>query len=171
MLTDLKKNLVPIHGEKGLPEHYPVPQDTDSLLFYIQRNLNLNTVVYKLNITPCGMINPHYPMEVFWIMYSKNGEKSKLNYIQNKLAYGYESTMINNTTFKFHMVSYEKIQFYISKVEGKYQVITKINSNDAIINNIYVCADDVGLFPQVRYIEFYGTELKSGFPAYQKFKI
>lgn len=171
MLTDLNKTLVPSQGEKGLPEYYPVPSDTDSLLFYIQRNLNLNTVCYKLNITPTGNIHPEFPMEVFWIRYSKNGERTKLNYIQSKLAYGYESTMITPDTYKFQMVSYEKIQFFITKIENEFKVVTKLNDCDTIINNIYVCADDVGLFPQVRYIEFYGTELKTGFPSYQKIKI
>ena len=171
MITDLKKNAIPIIGEQGLPEHYPTPAYSKDLLFYIQRNLNLNTVAYEINFLPNGRINQEYPMHVYWIKYSEHGQTQELNYIQNKLAYGYTSRSINDETFEFRMVSQQDIVFYLAKVKQQYKVITKINNQDCALNNIFVFADDVGLFPDVRYIEFYGSELRSGFPSYQKLSI
>ena len=44
-------------GEYGLPEHYPTPPRSDNLLFYIQRNHNMNTVVYEINKHMDGRVN------------------------------------------------------------------------------------------------------------------
>ena len=171
MITDLKKNALPIVGERGLPEYYPTPEYSDNLLFYIQRNLNLNTVAYEVNYLSDGSINRDYPLHVYWIKYSEHGQIQELNYIQNKLAYGYRSKIINHETFEFRMVSQKNLVFYLAKINGQFRVVTKINKKDSILNNIFVFADDVGLFPDVRYIEFYGSEIRSGFPSYQKLSI
>ena len=168
MITDLHKNFLPFVGEQGLPEYYPVPQTSDSLLFYIQRNLNLNTVIYQLNLLPDGLINEEFPMHVSWIKYSEQGQVTELKFIQNKLAYGYHSEKICMDTYQFQMVSRKEHLFFITKIDNQYKVVTKINGSNAILSNIYVYADDVGLFPEVRYIEFYGNEITTNFPLYQK---
>ena len=168
MITDLDKNKYPIYGERGLPTNYPIPKVSDNLLFYIQRNLNFNTVVYEINKNTSGQINQDYPMDVYWIKYSEHGQVQQLNFIQNNLAFGYKSKLINSETYSFKMVSADMFQFYITNIDGQHSVITKINDQDAILSNIYVFADEVGLFPDVRYIEFYGNYLNNQFPAYQK---
>lgn len=161
-----------VEGCKGLPEHYPCPPDSDNLLFYIQRNQNMNTVVYELNRLHDGTINQEYPMHVFWLRYSENGEVQELNYIQNKLAYGYESTLINNESFEFELVSYRKLKFYIGKdTHEKYKAFTKINSEMAQIINIYVYVEDFGLFPDVKYIELYGQTISNSSYVYEKLYI
>ncbi len=157
-----------LHGEIGLPETYPVPR-IDGLLFYIQRNLNQNTVVYVINQTKDGFLNEEYPMDVYWVNYTEGGVAKSLNQIQNKLAFGYKSKKINNESCRFHMVSYEQQEFYIGKnEEGEYHVHTKLNGRMSMISNIYVYAEDFGVFPQVKYIEFYGLDLKSKLPTYSK---
>ena len=163
---------ITIHGQMGLPENYPVPPDSDNLLFYIQRNQNLNTVVYELNRLHDGRINPTYPMHVFWVRYSDNGEIQELNYIQNKLAYGYESRMINYNAFEFELVSYRNLKFFIGEdLGGKFNAYTKINGQMSQISNIYVYVEDLGLFPDVKYIELYGECLDNSSFVYEKIYI
>ncbi len=157
-----------LYGEHGLPETYPVPQ-IDGLLFYIQRNLNQNTVVYVINQSKDGFLNEERPMDVYWVNYNEGGEAKSLNQIQNKLAFGYNSEKINNTSCRFHMVSYEQQQFYIGKNSNdNYKVHTKLNGRMSLISNIYVYAEDFGVFPQVKYIEFYGQDLITKLPTYSK---
>ncbi len=159
-------------GESGLPENYPVPSRADDLLFYIQRNHNLNTVIYSLNKNLDGLVNTDYPMSVNWVRYSDTGEKKKLNFIQNKLAFGYRSTMINDSAFEFKFVSYDQKSFYISKDEcDNFRVLTRINKRMSYLTNVYAYAEDFGLFPSVKYIEFYGVDLESRLPSYQKMYI
>lgn len=39
-----------VSGHSGRPLDYPVLSDYPELLFYIQRNQNINTVIYELNM-------------------------------------------------------------------------------------------------------------------------
>jgi len=172
MHINLDKSQFSVFGEEGLPEHYPVPKEIDGLLFYIQRNLNNNTVVYALNKNHDNLINEDYPMDVFWLKYTSKGEIQALNYIQSKLVFGYRANKIDNKTFEFHMVSYDKLRFFIVEDEkGHHKTITKINGKDAYLSNIYVYADEFGLFPDVKYIELFGNEVDGSFPCYQKIMI
>jgi len=171
MLTEFDRSQFAIHGEVGLPEYYPTPKNIDKLLFYIQRNLNMNTVVYTLNDNRDGFVDDSYPMQVFWIKYTDGGIKQQLNTIQ-KRAFGYSSKKINNDTFEFRMESYLKMRFFIAHMEDEsYSVITKINGQDARLHNIYVFANEFGIFPKVEYIELFGYNLSNDFPSYQKILI
>ena len=156
-------------GQNGLPSNYPSPEKTDDLLFYIQRNQNKNTVVYNLNRNCDGCINQEFPMEASWIKYSDGGIKENLNYFQNKLAYGYQSKVINSNTFEFHFLSYEKLRFFIAKQDdGNYKALLSINEEMSILNNVYVYAEEFGVFPQVKFFELFGTSLSSRAPVYQR---
>ncbi len=172
LFESINSGKISISGECGLPEHYPYPQDSENLLFYIQRNQNLNTVVYEVNRLPDGRINSEFPMYVYWVRFSDNGEIQELNYIQNKLAYGYESEMITDDSFEFELVSYRELKFFVGKdEEGKFSAHTKINKKMCKVCNIYVYVEDFGLFPDVKYIELYGQEMNNGLFVYEKIYI
>ncbi len=160
MYTDLTKSQFVIKGESGLPDDYPVPKDVDNLLFFIQRNLNKNTLVYTLNKNPDGLINQDYPINVNWINYSSDGSQGVLNNIQKK-AFGYKSRKINNTTYECCMTSYKKLKFFVSQEEnGHSATYCNINGSISELKNIYVYADEFGIFPQVKYIELFGCNNK-----------
>ena len=167
MIVESKKSN--LFGEQGLPEGYPIPEGFSDMLFYIQRNQNMNTVVYELNRIHDGSVNEAYPMHVFWIRYTENGKLTELNFIQNKLAYGYESIAINHEAFEFNFVSYKKKKFYIGKDnEENYKCYTKINDTLSQLTHVYVFAEELGVFPSVKYIEFYGIDKDSGKKVYEK---
>ena len=173
MLSNFNKSKYKFNypGKEGIPESYPIPK-IEGLLFYIQRNLNQNTVVYVANKNPDGYLNEEYPMKVYWINYNEGGKVKKLNLIQNKLAFGYNCTKINNETFTFNMVSYNKLDFFIAKNRnGNHRVFTKPGNKLIDLHNIFVYAEEFGIFPQVKFIEFFGEETNSNFPAYHKLLI
>jgi hypothetical protein len=157
-------------GEFGLPHHYPVPPMTPDLLFFIQRNQNENTVIYEVNRDNNGLINLDLPMIAYWKQYTWGGKIKKLNYIQNKLAYGYTSTNISNELVKFNFVSYKDIDFFIvkEKPSDHYIVSCTINGQRAILKNIYVYAHELGVFPDVKFIELYGEIMDTKLPVYEK---
>ena len=141
---------------QGLPKDYPVPVK-EGLLFYIQRNQNINTVVYEINLNHMGDWNLNDPMKVYWIKYNELQEESELNYIQNKLAYGYRSNVISPELVEFEFVSYNK-KFYIRKqTNGAYQVTTRLMGKLSVLTNMYVYAEEFGVFPEVKFVELYGT--------------
>lgn len=170
MLRNFNQSKFKFHysGQKGLPEHYPTPK-TEGLMFYIQRNHNQNTITYAINLNPDGLINEQNPFSVQWIKYNEGGKIQDLNLIEDKLAYGYKSWMINNNTFKFQIAAYDLQDFYLTKSKDNiFTVVTKLNDEMMKLSNIYAYAEEFGAFPQIKYIEFFGSSIKDTFPSYHK---
>lgn len=155
----------------GLPPHYPKPEKTKKLLFYIQRNHNLNTVVYNINLSKDGFINENQPISINWIRYDDAGETKALSVMQNKLAYGCNFKKINSESFEFSFVSYSKLTFYLGRKDRNYAVFFKSDQGYVMLSNIYVHADELGLFPDVKFIELYGTNVENNQEVLQKIKI
>lgn len=166
-----KQNHCKIEGLKGLPEHYPVP-DIDDMLFFIQRNQNTNTVIYKINRNCNNCINTSDPIDIYWKQYNNNREDSPINYIQKKLAYGIEFEMINEDALQLNIISYPQFKIFVTKNDnGCYKAVGKINSVWSELSNVYVFADESGAFPVVKYLEIYGTQIDDRLPCYEKIKI
>lgn len=155
----------------GLPSHYPVPKKTNDLLFYIQRNHNLNTVIYNVNLNTDGSINEDQPITIQWIRYDDAGETKALSVMQSKLAYGCNFKKINHHSFQFQFVSYNAITFYLSKHDEDFAVFYKGEEEYIRLNNIYVHAEEFGLFPDVKFIELYGTTVDNNRAILQKIKL
>jgi hypothetical protein len=151
----------------GLPSNYPIPE-REGMLFYIQRNLNVDTVVYQINTNVMGDIIHDHPMKVYWIKYDRTMRECDLNIIQDKLAYGYESFEINNELFEFKFVCNCK-RFFIKRFEdGSYKVLTKINEDYHILKKIYVYAEEFGAFPDVQFVELHGIHIENNSAVYEK---
>lgn len=167
--TQSEQNTSITQGFGGRPDHYPVIEAYPELLFYIQRNQNINTVIYELNLLSGDMLNLNDPIKISW-MYFEDGNHQKvqeINFIQKKLAYGYHHQVISNDLISFKFVSYDDMTFYLAKNNvGQYKVITKIKGAYVEIDHIYVYAEDFGVFPQVKFVEFFGSN--NGSPFYHK---
>ncbi len=137
---------------------YPKPEGVDNLLFYVQRTINANTIVYTLNQDKDGNLNEKEPIKVYWVKYAQGGKVDPLTYIQKNYAYGVQSKMIDSEkkSFSFEFVSYHKKQFYLLKsgADNKYHVYGYINNKLTILNNILVKIEG-GTFwvPNVKYVE------------------
>ena len=156
------------NGVKGLPTGYPVPQVED-MLFYIQRNVNTDTVIYQLNRTACGQIDVNCPIYAFWMSFGENIKTQELNFIQNSLAYGYESKLINPDLFEIQFVSYRKKRFFlVRKSENEFAMVTNIKGVKSYLKHIYVYAEEFGVFPDVKFLELFGENVESRQPAYER---
>lgn len=163
-----KQNTYDISGHKGLPEHYPMPEVED-MLFYIQRNQNANTVIYKINRNCNNYLNKSNPFYVFWKQYHQGGKDSEINIIQQKLAYGVEYDIINSDSIKMNIISYPEYKIYVNKDENnRFKSISKIDGFWSQLSNVYVFAEERGAFPVVKFLELYGTRLDDGMPCYEK---
>ena len=172
MKYELRKKKYVDPGSRGRPKWYPVPPKDEDLLFYIQRNQNQDAIVYRLNRNLDGLVNEFLPMDAYWIKFSEGGIRRELNDLQNRLAFGYDSEKISNDLYKFHFVAYKNISFYIHNLGRRgYKAVYQRGEKTIILNNIYVYAVEFGVFPDVKYIEFFGEDLATGNPDYQKLTI
>jgi len=170
-LNEINQRDCIIAGSDGLPDDYPVILPYENLLFYIQRNQNHNTVVYELNKTANNQINLSDPIKIKWVRFDDQGnqEFQALNYIQSKLAYGYEFEIISPDLISFNFVSYPKMCLYLAKnSNGKYSVSTYVNNIHFKVNHIYIYAEDMGVFPIVKFAEFYMSDIRTNLSQYTK---
>ncbi|MBK8052811.1 MAG: DUF4833 domain-containing protein [Saprospiraceae bacterium] len=151
-------------GQDGRPDNYPIIEPYPELLFYIQRNQNFNTVIYEINQLPGGILNLNEPMKISWVYFEDNNTRKiqEINPIQKKLAYGYRHKLISNEMIDFKFVSYDGMTFYLAKNDhDQFSVFTKFKNEFIELDHIYVYAEDLGVFPQVKFVEFFGKS-KSG---------
>ena len=153
----------------------PVPPANKNMLFYLQRTVDINTLIYEINYKPDGRINKKKPVKIYWIDYN-NGEKiTPLTYVQNKLAYGIESTEQEGPepAFRINLVSYKKIKMYLrpSGKNGTYQAHILINGKASLLTNILInIVGGTYLKPVISFIELVGKDIKTGEKLTEKIK-
>lgn len=150
---------------KGLvdKDKLPVPKE-DNQLFYLQRDPDLNTIVYTLNLKD-GKLNTSEPVHAYWIRYAEDGSSKKLNFIQRKMAYGISHTEIEPGVYEIHVQAYKPLKIILSKNKKtkKYQTFVKVKDTNIILDRIFVRIDGGSLFkPNVKYIEICGRDSSTG---------
>ncbi len=143
---------------------FPVPKFNSKTQFYVQRTPNTNTIMYELNLKN-GELNDDNPIHVYWIRYAEDGKTQELSYIQRKFAYGVKVTKLAEEKFKLLFAAYDKIPFYLMKsTAGIYHTYVELDGKMVVLKRLYIRIDPGGTFwsPNVKYVEFKGTEVPSG---------
>lgn len=144
---------------------YPVPSQTDRLLFYIQRSMNTNTIAYEVNVNDKKQLDDSNPVHPYWIRYEEDGGCKELSYIERKFAYGINSEVVDERKqqFRLSLVSYPFDILLRKTIDGEYAAFITANSKEIELNHIYFQTEG-GTFwePIVKYIDIFGIDLKSG---------
>ncbi len=163
LVTIISEN-VRAQSKNPSPLNFPTPKNIDNMLFYIQRDPNINTAIYAINYQENGKINKSNPIKAYWIRYAENGEKKDLNYMQRKFAYGLESKTLNNEEFELQFVSYKKLPLTLKKIDSdqKYHVFVSVNQKRIQVEKIFVRIEGGSFWlPNVKYAEVTGVETSS----------
>jgi hypothetical protein len=140
---------------------YPVPPRTSRLLFYIQRNHNENTIVYDANFEKTGKLNKSNPIHVYWIRYQEHGQEMPLRTVERLFAYGVKTSKIEGVQneYRVYLVATDIRKFLLKQTAPfKAAIFTKINGREALLDHIYIFADNSGMWPKVKYIELFGID-------------
>jgi hypothetical protein len=150
---------------------YPVPTKTDAMLFYIQRNHNSNTIIYDANFDSLGGLIKNKPIDVYWLRYQEQGQRMELRTIEKRFAYGVECLQIKEVKDQCEMklVAFHEREFrLVQKEPFKAITLTMINDKESQLDHVYIYADNSGFWPKVKYIDFFGYDVKTGKPAYER---
>lgn len=143
---------------------FPIPPQTNKLLFYIQRSTNANTIIYDANIKD-GKVDSKKPLDIYWIRYTEKGEKGTLNYLERVLAYGAEVTAPKDTSkiYTIHFAASNKktATFFVDN-KGQAVAHILINGKKAKLSKIFVQAHETSWLPKVSYVELIGFDLTTG---------
>lgn len=149
---------------------FPVPRFSNKTQFYVQRTPNTNTIMYELNMKN-GVLNDNDPVHVYWIRYANGGGTEELSYIQRKFAYGVKVSKVGQEKYKLLFAAYDKIPFYLMKsTAGIFHTYVEVSGKMIVLKRIYIRIDKGGTFwaPNVKYVEFKGTEVSSGKEVVQR---
>ena len=151
---------------------YPTPSGNTNQLFFIQRDPNINTLIYELNLKN-GSVVEDEPIHVFWIRYAEKGQHDELNYIQRNFAYGIKSKLISKDNYEIHFVSYKKKLMYLKRsTDNKFYVFTDINKKQAILKQVFVRVNGGSFWvPNIEYVELKGIDPISGLEVIERMKI
>jgi len=145
--------------DKIMSPTWPVPKELPGLLFYIQRDPNINTVCYTVKVNEKGTVDLKDPVDIFWIRYAENGERKKLNTFQREFGYGLLVKAVAADSVLLQSVAFPNRAMHLVKNEQKsYVVKMKISEQACELKRVYIrITGGSALAPQIAYIEFYGV--------------
>lgn len=148
-------------------DDFPNPKGVENLLFYVQRTINTNTLIYTLNLNKNGDLDTHEPIKINWINYAKDSTIEPLNYIQRNYAYGINVQLTDKEKkiYSFNFVSYKKKSIYLirSTADNKYHAYFASKNGLVILERIFIQMERGSSFwtPSIKYIEVTGVNLKN----------
>ncbi|HEY0281621.1 MAG TPA: DUF4833 domain-containing protein [Rhizomicrobium sp.] len=145
---------------------FPVPNEPN-MLFYIERSVNSNTVVYAANLDAQGHIVADEPVIAYWRWYNRGGHRKALNLAERMMAYGVKSVKRNKAdgTFTFKIAALPERTLYVG-LDGKGQpeAFGKVGNRWVKLVYVYLEVDDSGLLPDVTALDFFGYDKLTGKP-------
>ncbi|RMG87429.1 MAG: DUF4833 domain-containing protein [Bacteroidetes bacterium] len=157
----------------SLPDDFPRPGKTSKSLFYLQRNMNANTIMYDLNFGEDGKVDPKNPIDVYWMRYPKGQKpyRREINWTERKFAYGYHSKKApDGDGFLVELVAYDDRKIHLRpNNRGGYDPYMLINGKNCLLTNLYVYADLSSWWPDVIHVDIYGKDPKTGATVHERF--
>jgi hypothetical protein len=86
-------------------------------------------------------------------------------------AYGIKTSSIKDSKndYKIKLVAYKSKKIVLKQIAPyKTEVHTKINGKNAILDHIFIFADNDRMWPQVKYIELFGVDKEDQSDLYEK---
>lgn len=142
-------------------DQFPLPPANKSMLFYLQRTPNTNTIVYALNYDNKNLLKETEPVKVYWIRYTEQGTPTKnLNFIEKKFAYGIKTQKSGKDLWNLKMVAYDKLPISLRKGKlGSYMAFVKINNKDYVFQKACIKIDGGSFWsPNIPYIDIYAKD-------------
>ncbi len=159
-------------GEKLLQDKFPVPRQTKERLFYIQRTLNRNTIVYDANFDSDGNLNSRNPVNVYWIRYEEGGGTMPLRLYEKELAFGVDVTPKNKGEFEIKIAAFKGRLVRLKQLAPfSAKAYVFINEQVAELEHIFVKANGYKVFSKVLYLELFGKDKKAGQAVYERIPV
>lgn len=130
-------------------------------LFYIQRNMNANTVFYDANFRTAGQLDPEKPIDVYYIHYATDGKRSELSLLERSIAYGYHFEQMGPNRFLIKLKAFPDRMLELTLEQGQPRLYAQVSGQKALLTHIYVNARPP-LYTSVIYVDIWGNSLAGG---------
>jgi len=133
-------------------------------LFFLQRTLNANTVVYTTHFDHSGKLNQETPVSVYWRRFQENGQVMPLRWYERVFGFGVKlrKTDKPNTlhmTFnglKSHPLELRQTAPFTAALYARF------DDRDYRLIYAYLDVDESGLFPKVTRLRLYTHDPETG---------
>ena len=132
-------------------------------LFVVARSKNANVVHYEARLCASGRLDPEEPLVAYWIMHAENGRREDLTWLERRLAYGFESSLESGgEALRVRLRAFTRRVLHVRRGASGYRAEVPIGERPAVLERIFVCTDEGGMTPSVRYLELSGFALRDG---------
>lgn len=142
----------------------PVPHEKN-LLFFLQRNPDANTVIYRLNYQPDGKLDEKTPVKGSWIKYAEKGKYQELTDFEKNYVYGLKCKALGNEQYELRLVAYQKMAMYLLKSpeDQQYHIYIKDQGRNLLLKRVFLrIKSGTFLFPKVIYIDLVTMHADNG---------
>ena len=130
-------------------------------LFHIDRSKDIDIVVYDA-VTDGNQLAEDDPVDVYWILKQKGGQRDDLNWIERWKGYGIDvDQRWGKDSLEFVMRA-DGTKIRVTRRNGEWIGMTRINDQLARLESIYVKTDESGWFPEVLEVHMKGYRLSDG---------
>ena len=154
----------------GFGENFPVPHEPNQI-FYVQRSLNSNTVVFTARRDAAGGLDARQPVDVYWRRYNDDGARKELSGIERSLAFGVKVDPVAGRpgSYLVRVVSYPNRPALLQLADGTPRLEMKVAGEPSRLDHAYLEVDDSGSVPSVQRVHLFGYSLATGKPVTESF--
>ena len=137
-------------------------------LFVIERSKNANIVVYDANRGPVGNFAAE-PVVAYWLLNGDNGKREELNVVERERAYGFDISPGDIPgTYAMAFKADRNRRLTIRMLNNCPVATVPIGGKNGILRRMFVQSKEAFLLPKVEYVEYFGEDVVSGGPLYEK---
>jgi len=134
-------------------------------LFIIERNTNANVVHYDAQLNADGKLDRKKPVIAYWVMLAKDGHRENLNWIEKKMAYGFNIKPYPSVNgYQMTIAAARQRSITVKKEGNAVRAEMVIDGRTAILEKMYI--DATG--HTVHYLELYGKDVQTGGKRFEK---
>ena len=138
-------------------------------LFHIERSKNANIVQYDAQVAADGKLFKKEPVVGYWIRLNEQGQKQSLNWLQRSFAFGFKTKLDKSReSAELNMKADVGEVIKIVREGDIYRATITIDGAPSYFEKMYIDATRDGLSLDVRYVELFGEDMKTGEARYEK---
>jgi hypothetical protein len=153
----------------GLPLPAQAETPVRQHLFHIERSKNANIVQYDAQVGADGRLFKQNPVIGYWVRLNEQGQEQGLNWIQRTFAYGFDTKLDKGRESAVLLMKADVGQaIKVMRIGDVYRATITIDGAPSFFEKMYIDATRHGLSLDVRYVELFGADIKTGEPRYEK---
>jgi len=142
---------------------------TSHPLFHIARSKNANIVQYDAQVAEDGKLYKKEPVVGYWIRLNEQGQKQELSWLQRTFAFGFNAKADKSReSAVIDMKADVGEAIKVIRDGDKYRATITIDGAPSYFEKMYIDATRDGMSLDVRYVELFGKDMKTGEDRYEK---